>query len=344
MTRKSPPRRHEPIEPEIAELVRRHAVDAGNADLIQDMIVSVTKVGHSPLDRGELKILGTALRELRYAFKVFDPYREVRKVSLFGSARTTPDMPEYKQALAFARRIAEKGFMVITGAGGGIMAAGNEGAGAAKSFGLNIQLPFEQQPNRFIANDRKYIRFHYFFTRKIVFIKETNGIVLFPGGLGTLDEGFETLTLIQTGKSAPLPLVMVDKPRGTYWRTWEQYIEDHLLRRGWISEEDLELFTVTDRVERAVEEITRFYRVYHSSRYVNDLLVVRCTKTIPERDAQGLTREFKDILVGGEILRTRALPEEEEPRLAHLPRLVMRFNRRNYGRLRAFINALNDLG
>jgi len=332
-----------PVDPEIAALVKRYAVESGNADLIQDMLVTVTKTAKSPLDRGELKILNTALRELRYAFKIFNPYRDVRKVSIFGSARATPEMPEYRQAVEFARRIASKGYMVITGAGGGIMAAGNEGATADRSFGLNIQLPFEQTPNRFIANDPKYIRFHYFFTRKIVFLRETHGIVLFPGGLGTLDEGFEALTLIQTGKSPPLPLVMIDRPRGTYWRTWAQYVSDHLLRRGWISEEDLELFTVTDRVDRAVEEILRFYRVYHSSRYVGDLLVIRCQKQLADRDVQRLTRGFKDILVAGEILRTRALPEEEEPHLAHLPRLVLRFNRRNYGRLRALINAINDL-
>jgi uncharacterized protein (TIGR00730 family) len=343
MARRPTPRRYEPVDAEITELVKRYA-DPGNADLIQDMLFTVTKAARSPLDRGELKILNTALRELRYAFKIFDPYRETRKVSVFGSARATPDLPEYRQAVEFARRISAKGYMIITGAGGGIMAAANEGAGAARSFGLNIQLPFEQTPNRFIANDRKYVRFHYFFTRKIVFLKETSGIVLFPGGLGTLDEGFEALTLVQTGKSPPLPLVLVDRPKGTYWRTWAQHVEDHLLRRGWISEEDLALFTVTDRVDRAVEEITRFYRVYHSSRYVNDLLVVRCQKEIAERDAQRLTREYRDMLVGGEILRTRALPEEEEPRLAHLPRLVMRFNRRNCGRLRSFINALNELG
>jgi uncharacterized protein (TIGR00730 family) len=332
-----------PPDPEIVELVKRYAADPGNADLIQDLLFTVTKAAKSNLDRGELKILNTALRELRYAFKVFAPYRHVRKVSVFGSARSTPDCPEYRQALAFSRSITAKGFMVITGAGGGIMAAGNEGAGAAKSFGLNIMLPFEQIPNRFIANDRKYIRFHYFFTRKITFIKETSAIALFPGGFGTLDEGFESLTLIQTGKSLPLPLVLVDRPRGTYWRTWEQYIEDHLLRRGWISEEDLGLFTITDRVDRAVEEITRFYRVYHSSRYVGDLLVIRCQQEIAEADAQRLTRGFKDILVGGEILRTRALPEEEDPAVVHLPRLVMRFNRMNFGRLRAFIDALNEL-
>ncbi len=338
------PRARRPVDPEIAALVKRYAVDGGNADLVQDMLFTVTKAAKSALDRGELKILNTALRELRYAFRVFEPYRGVRKVSIFGSARTTPEMPEYRQAADFGRRIVSKGYMVITGAGDGIMAAGNEGAGAEKSFGLNIQLPFEQTPNRFIANDPKYIRFHYFFTRKIVFLKETHGIVLFPGGMGTLDEGFEALTLVQTGKSPPLPIVMVDKSHGTYWRTWAQYVSDHLLRRGWISEEDRELFTITDRVDRAVEEITRFYRVYHSSRYVGDLLVIRCRKQLSERAAQKLTRSFKDILVAGEILRTRALPEEEEEsELADLPRLVLRFNRRNYGRLRAFINALNEL-
>jgi uncharacterized protein (TIGR00730 family) len=342
-TRRTLRRAPKPVDPELAALAARWAGAAGGADIVGDMLMSVKRIAESGLDRGELKILGAALRELRYAFKTFDPFKDVRKVSIFGSARTRPDAPEYRQALEFARRMAHAGYMVITGAGDGIMAAGNEGAGAAKSFGLNIHLPFEQASNRFIAGDPKLITFRYFFTRKLVFLKETHAIALFPGGFGTLDEGFETLTLIQTGKSPPLPFVLVDKPRGTYWKTWESYIEDHLLRRGWISEEDLGLYFVTDRVDQAVEEILKFYRVYHSSRYVKDCLVVRCRKELPDREVSHLAKGFRDMLIKDGIEKNHALPEEDEPHLAHLPRLVLRFNRRSFGRLRAFIDALNEL-
>jgi hypothetical protein len=234
--------------------------------------------------------------------------------------------------------------MVITGAGDGIMKAGQGGAGRERSFGVNIRLPFDQPANEFIQNDPKLITFKYFFTRKLIFVKEADAIALFPGGFGTLDETFEILTLIQTGKSNPLPVVWVDRPGGDYWPTWDRYVREVLLVRGLISPEDLSLYRVTDNVETALAEITGFYRNYHSSRYVGDRLVIRLQQAPTEVLLEGLNREFRDILAEGSMALSPALPEEgSDPALAHLHRLVLHFNRRNFGRLRQLIDALNRL-
>ncbi|HTO59539.1 MAG TPA: LOG family protein [Pseudomonadales bacterium] len=291
---------------------------------------------------GDLKLAGAAIREMRTAFKVFAPYRHVRKVSTFGSARTQAGDPTFVLAETFARHIADAGFMVITGAGGGIMEACQRGAGRERSFGVNIQLPFEQEPNPLIKGDPKLILFKYFFTRKLFFLKEAHGVVLFPGGFGTHDEGFETLTLIQTGKSALIPLVLLDRPRGTYWKTWQRYVEEHLLRRAMIAREDLALYTVTDNVDAAVREITTFYRVYHSSRYVRDLLVLRLNHRLPDQFVAELADEFHDIVTRGTLVQRRALgAERAEVELRHLPRLVFHFDRAHYGRLRMLIDRIN---
>jgi uncharacterized protein (TIGR00730 family) len=282
---------------------------------------------------------------LRYAFRLFAPYARIRKVTIFGSARTQSDKPEYQQAVDFGRKIAKAGFMVITGAGPGIMQAGHEGAGPEMSFGANIRLPWEQSANPIILNDKKLVSFKYFFTRKLVFIKEADAIVLFPGGFGTHDEGFESLTLVQTGKSRPMPIVFLDAPRGTYWKTWKRYVEDHLLRRGLISPEDMGLFMVTDNIDDAVAEIKTFYRVYHSSRYVGDHFVIRLNALLAAPLVDELNRDFADILKEGVFEVVGALPEEEgEPEIAHLPRLVFRFNRLSFGRLRAMIDRINTEG
>ncbi|HUI27990.1 MAG TPA: LOG family protein [Candidatus Kryptonia bacterium] len=292
---------------------------------------------------GDLKIASTAIREMRAAFKVFAPYRHVRKVSTFGSARTQAGDPTFRLAETFARRIADAGFMVITGAGGGIMEACQRGAGRERSFGVNIQLPWEQQPNPHIKDDPKLIAFKYFFIRKLFFLKEAHAVVLFPGGFGTHDEGFETLTLVQTGKSALIPLVLLDRPRGTYWKTWQRYVEDHLLRREMIVREDLALYKVTDHVEAAVREITSFYRVYHSSRYVRDLLVLRLNYRLPDELVAALADEFRDILTRGTLVQRRALGvERSEADLRQLPRLVLHFDRVHYGRLRLLIDRINQ--
>ena len=315
-----------------------------HAEFLEEMIQSTLRLIRNQTSRGDIKMLNAALRELVYAFRVFAPYRGIRKVTIFGSARLPEDSPEYRQAADFARSISAQGWMVITGAGEGIMKAGQDGAGREKSFGVNIRLPFEQTANEVIQNDAKLITFRYFFTRKLVFVKETDAIALFPGGFGTMDEAFETLTLLQTGKSALLPLVCVDSKGSDYWRSWDAYVRKTLLARGLVSPEDLALYRVTDSLDEAVDELLTFYRNYHSSRYVGNLLVIRLLRA-PAAEAIGrLEEEFRDILSEGGLEVGPALPEEaEESALADLPRLTLSFNRRNLGRLRQFIDALNRL-
>ncbi|MBI4518411.1 MAG: LOG family protein [Deltaproteobacteria bacterium] len=292
---------------------------------------------------GDLKIATTTIKEMRDAFRMFAPYRGVRKVSTFGSARTQAGDPTFRLAEAFARQIADAGFMVITGAGGGIMEACQRGAGRQRSFGVNIRLPFEQEPNPSIRGDTKLMEFKYFFTRKLFFLKEAHAVVLFPGGFGTHDEGFETLTLLQTGKNQPLPLVLLDRPRGTYWKTWQRYVEEHILRRGMISRDDLALYLVTDNVAAAVDEITNFYRVYHSSRYVKDMLVIRLNRPLPESFVSQLNREFSDIVTSGAVAQRAAFPvERNQPEIWQLPRLALPFTRTRFGRLRQLIDRINQ--
>jgi len=332
----------------IADLLPRVQAERGltrQEALVREMLETSLRLLRDDTDLRDIKLLNAALRELRYAFKVFAPYGSVRKVSIFGSARTKPDAPAYRSAVEFARRIVAEGWMVITGAGPGVMRACQEGAGREQSFGVNIRLPFEQGANEFIHNDPKLVTFRYFFTRKLMFMKEASGVVLFPGGLGTQDEGYEALTLVQTGKAPPLPIVFVDAPRGTYWKSWRQYLHDHLLRRQLISPEDLSLFKVTSKVEEALAELTGFYRVYHSSRYVGDHLVMRLNHELPAAAVRELATEFADVATGG-IEQRDALEEERfgEPHLNALPRLVFEFRRMRFGRLRQLIDRINRAG
>jgi uncharacterized protein (TIGR00730 family) len=313
-----------------------------DTDLLHDLITTVHRMVGEKADRGDIKIISRAFRELRYAFKTFAPYHEVRKVTVFGSARTRESDPAYAQAVAFARAMVEQGYMVITGAGEGIMRAAQEGAGRERSFGVNIELPFEQVPNAFIHEDPKLIACKYFFTRKLIFVKESHALALFPGGWGTMDEGFEVLTLQQTGKSAPMPIVFVDAPGGTYWTEWREYNVRHLLERDLISPEDMDLFLITDRPEVAVQEIVSFYKNYHSSRYVHERLVFRLNQPLPDWLLKDINRDFADLLSEGAFESGGALPEERnESDLIHLPRLLFWFNRKNLGRLRQLINTLN---
>jgi uncharacterized protein (TIGR00730 family) len=261
---------------------------------------------------------------------------------MFGSARTQPTRQEYQQGVEFGRKIAAAGFMVITGAGPGIMEACQRGAGRERSFGINIRLPHEQSANVVISGDPKLINFRYFFTRKLFFLKEADAVVLFPGGFGTHDEGFETLTLLQTGKTRPVPLVLLDRSRGTYWKTWQRYVEDHILRRGMIAPEDLALYKVTDNVDAAVNEIVTYYSVYHSSRFVRDRFVMRLTRRLPEAYVRALAAEFGGITTDGVFEQRAAFSvERNEPEIFDLPRLVLRFNRLHFGRLRQLIDRIN---
>ena len=291
----------------------------------------------------DLKMLNHALLELRYAFKVFAPYRSVRKVSVFGSARTGKDRLEYKMANRFSNKVSNRGYMVITGAGPGIMEAAQGGAGRARSFGVNIRLPFESKANEVIENDPKLIHFKYFFTRKVCFLKETDAIVIFPGGFGTHDEAFESLTLVQTGKSDLVPIVFVDRPGGTYWSAWLDYVRTHLRDEGYIDGFDESLFHVTESVEDAVEVVDGFYRNYHSARYVRPLQVIRMNQPVTDSLLERLNREFSDIVVSGKIERLSAAleAEKDEPKTADLHRIAFRFDRKSYGRLRSLIDVLN---
>ncbi|MBA4067136.1 MAG: cytochrome D ubiquinol oxidase subunit II [Isosphaera sp.] len=295
--------------------------------------------------RGDVKLVATAVRELRYCFKVFAGYRGRRKAVVFGSARTPPDHPAYRAAEAFGRDLAGAGWMVITGAGGGIMEAGHRGAGRENSFGLNILLPFEQSANPVVRGDPKLVTMRYFFTRKLMLIKESDAVVLFPGGFGTHDEGFEAITLIQTGKSHLFPVVMVDEPGGTYWAHWRRFVEEGLLARGYIGPHDTSLYRITDSVEDAIKEVTGFYRVYHSMRYVRGDLVLRLRSRLTDRLLADIRGRFADILTGGTFRQVDALPEEaNEPDLAGLPRLTFRFDRHAAGRLRQLIDVINAEG
>lgn len=315
-----------------------------NEESVADIIENALKILKDVEDSGDVRVIQTAVRELRYAFRMFAPYAGVRKVTIFGSARTHVDKIEYQQAAEFGRKIAEAGFMVITGAGGGIMQAGHEGAGPDKSFGANIRLPWEQAANAVIQKDKKLVTFKYFFTRKLIFIRHSDAIALFPGGFGTMDEGYEALTLMQTGKSQLMPLVLVDRPGGTYWKTWDKHVREHLLRDQLISPDDLHLYQITDNTDQAVKIITRFYRNFHSSRFVKDLFVIRLKHAPTASAIEAMNEDFADIIVGQKIQTVPATPEEvEDADNVDLPRVAFGFNRRDYGRLREMIDVLNGL-
>src|SRR5262245_57480280 len=307
------------------------------------MMRTVCRMSHDGTGRGEVKLVDRALRELRYAFKTFAPYDHIRKVSIFGSARTAEDHPDYVQTHKFAEQMRLHNWMVITGAGDGIMKAGHGGAGVDASFGVAIALPFEQKTNTIIADDKKLVNFKYFFTRKLLFTKEASAVALFPGGFGTQDEGFEVLTLVQTGKAALIPIVLIDAPGGTYWQHWRTYVKAELLHTGMISAEDMHLIKVTDDVDVAVQEILQFYKRFHSYRYVKDKLVIRLTEPLPEAAIAHLREHFADICDAGTIEQREAFGEEREDVPEKL-RLVMQFNRRSHGRMRQMINYINAVG
>jgi uncharacterized protein (TIGR00730 family) len=312
------------------------------ADLIDKIKESADKLADDNTSRGDLKILSRTLRELRYAFKIFSPYRRDRKVTVFGSARTGPEDPAYRQAVDFGRAMAEQGWLIVTGAGSGIMEAGHLGAGKENSMGLNIMLPFEQEANPVMAGDHKLVHMKYFFTRKLMFVKESNAICLLPGGFGTLDEGLEVLTLLQTGKRDMVPVVFLDQPGGDYWAGFRQFVEDKLLGNGMIEQDDLSLFKMTDDVTEAVDEILGFFRAYHSMRYVRKRLVLRLTRMPDDRALDAINSQFADILSQGRFSAGGPLPEEkDEPDIADLPRLYFHFNRYSLGRLRQLIDWLN---
>ncbi|MFZ1059168.1 MAG: TIGR00730 family Rossman fold protein [Candidatus Rokuibacteriota bacterium] len=307
------------------------------------MLTTVLKMFEDGAEVGDLKIANSALKELRYSFKVFAPYRDVPKVTVFGSARTPADHPFSALARDLGRRMVEAGWMVVTGAGSGVMGGAQAGAGREKSFGLNIRLPFEQEANPWIADDPKLISFKYFFTRKLFLLKESAAVCYLPGGFGTCDEAFEVLTLIQTGKTRLIPVILLDVPGGTYWKTWETFVRGQMVGQGLISGEDVHLYRLANGVEEAGREILGFYRAFHSQRVVGEHFVLRLRRLLSEQALADLQREFDDILKGPAEQVPGPLPPEGDE-YPDLPRLVLPFNRTNYGRLRQLIDFVNASG
>ncbi len=329
------------LDTAIHELV--HRVDAGDDhDLVFELVVSALRLARDRADRGDLKIANAALKEMRHAFHVFAPFREERKVAIFGSARTQTEDPLYDQARRLAAAMAAHDWMVVTGAGPGIMEAGIEGAGPENAFGVSIKLPFETTTSQFIAGDPKLVNFRYFFTRKLEFIKESHGFVLLPGGFGTLDEAFELLTLVQTGKAQPAPIVLLDVPGGTYWKRWHDFATEELLRPGYISPSDFALVRITDDAEVAVDEVTGFYTNFHSQRFVDGMLVLRLRQAPNAATLAALSREFADIVVRDAIEAVPpTTPELDDQDHVELERVAFRFDRRGWSRLRVLIDRLN---
>jgi hypothetical protein len=314
--------------------------DSYEGSLIRDQVVTSLKLITDKRATGELKLLTATLKELRYAYNVFARHEDSHKISIFGSARTQPGHPDYEGARKFSRLMAEAGWAIITGAGDGIMKAGHEGPGRDASFGLAIRLPFETSANEVIKGDSKLINFRYFFTRKLIFVSQSEAVACYPGGFGTQDEAFEALTLIQTGKGAMLPIVMLEGKGGDYWQHWDKYVRKSLLDGGMISEEDLSLYEIAESEEQAVETVTRFYRNYHSARYVRDDLIIRIKHKVTEEQLDQLNTEFAGLVKEGSI--TQRGPYDEEKDHRDLTRIAMTHTRRNIGRVRNLIDRLND--
>lgn len=331
------------LQADLTHLVAR-LPELEHGSLIQRALQNILLMAEEDLERLDWKILQGSLQDMEHAFRVFAPYRHVRKVAVFGSARTPETDPDYSIAFEFSKCMAAQGFVIMTGAGGGIMEAANKGAGRSRSFGLNVQLPFEQSANAFIEGDEKLLTFKYFFTRKLFFLRETDAVIAFPGGFGTMDELFECLTLIQTGKFGPSPLVLVDRPGGDYWQEWEKFSKDQLRLKGLISPEDHHLYTITDRIDVACQAVSDFYSVYHSSRYVGPMLVLRLKVELADADVEAINRAFEDILVTGAIEKTAAFPEELADETVALPRLKLHYDQRNTGRLYQLIAEINRRG
>jgi len=330
-----------PFDARVRELVRDWGAEK-SPELIEEMMVTALKIARDQMSVADLKLINRSIKEMRYTAKVFAPFQRLRKVAVFGSARTSAYSPEFKVAKDFAREMVAQNFMVITGGGDGIMGAAQSGAGRAHSFGLNIRLPSEQRANEVIEGDPKLINLNYFFTRKLTFVKEAHAFALFPGGFGTLDETFEVLTLMQTGKSRVIPVVLLDRPRGNYWETWMKFLTGQLLDLGFISPEDFSFFKIMHNAREAVAEILQFYKIFHSARWVGKRLVIRISYRLSKNAIVDLNKKFADIVESGEIVQDVALRQEKnEPEIWDLPRLIFTPDRNRFERLRQLIDALN---
>ena len=327
---------------ELIHLLQEEKVSGIDEQIIQEMLVTIARLRDNQVELIDLKIIGTALKELRYAFSVFQKYRGIPKVAVFGSARVPRTDPNYQLAEDFGRQIVQKGWMVITGGANGIMEAAIHGAGTDKSFGLNILLPFEQSANPFIRGNKKLINFKYFFTRKLMFLKESEATVLFPGGFGTLDEGLESLTLVQTGKAKPRPILLIDHPQSTYWNSLLQFFKTHLAESGMIGDGDMHLITHFHESDRAADYLAQFYSNYHSSRFLGTQYLIRLRHPISDDQLEHLTHNFKDILEEGRFERFTEIEKDDEPN-PKLIRIIFSFDKLHYDRLHQLMDALNHL-
>lgn len=333
---------NDPIDQIIVHLIEESG-GIHHPDIIREMLLATLKIGQNVDYLADLKLINRTLREMRYTAQVFGPYRHRKKVTIFGSARTKETDEMYLKCVRFSHSLAENNYMVITGGGPGIMQAGNEGAGSENSFAVNIRLPFEQKPNPIMYKNPRLVTYKYFFNRKVAFVKEADAIVVFPGGFGTLDEAMEVFTLIQTGKTSPKPLILMDDQEG-YWERFFNFVKERLLVKGFISGEDFSLFTITKSEQEALEVINTFYSTYHSLRFIENMLVIRLQKVLSAEQIATLTGEFPELLKDGDRIRPcEAFPEEaDEPDIINMPRISMLFDHHHYGLLIAFINRINS--
>ena len=343
MNRKSKKLNHPRVEALIRELSQLMGPGA-KTGMFEEMFTDLALIGRENQDLGDHKLIHKTLQELRESLTLFLPFRGKRKVAVFGSSRVSDSHPNYKLAMELAQGLVHRDFQVITGAGGGIMEAANRGAGRKKSFGLNIKLPSEQSANPYIDNDPHLMKFKYFFTRKLMFIKESSATVLLPGGFGTLDEGFENLTLFQTGKCMPRPIVLLDHKDDNYWDRWIDFISSVMVEQGFISKNDLSLVYRARSAQEAIDRILDYYKVFHSLSYVGDLTVLRLTKSLPRDLVRELNTEFQDIIVKGSLQLTP--PHKQELRnneYPELPRLSFYFDKSSFGRLNQLIESVNQI-
>jgi len=338
----TPDVRDEKVLEAIHDLIRLCGGDPGqfSMELITQMIQNSLKMIQEGQDTGQLKLMSRSLKEMRYAYRVFNQYKGSRCISIFGSARTPEDHPDYLAAKKFSAAIAVHGWMCITGAANGIMKAGLEGLERESSFGLSIRLPFEVPTNTYIEGDAKHIFFRYFFTRKLMFMSHSDALAAFPGGFGTMDELFEMLTLLQTGKANIVPVVLIEGENGNYWNHWQEYVKHQLFNNGWISPEDEHLYYIAKSPDDAVDHIQKFYRRYHSSRYVKDVLVMRITEPLTPQQLGLLNIKYKHLIATGTIQAVPPFPEEVD--YLELPRLAFHHTHRDFGLLRALIDDINE--
>jgi hypothetical protein len=329
-----------PFDARIRRLIQDWAPQKSSA-LIEEMIATALKIARDELTVADLKLINRSAKEMRAAAKVFAPFKHLRKVVVFGSARSADDSSNYKMATDFSCEMVKQGFMLIAGGNEGIMGAVHRGAGRAHSFALNIRLPSERRVTEFVENDPKLVTLNYFFTRKLSFVKEAHAFALFPGGFGTMDEAFEVLTLMQTGKTRIVPLILLDRPREKYWETWMRFVTERLLKFGFISKEDFAFFKIKHSAHEAAAEITQFYKVFHSARWTGNRFVIRLNRSLSNEALADLNDHFTDILRTGEIVQHVARQKDGELETGDLPRLIFTPIRSQFGRFRQLVDAIN---